>query len=196
MSNAAASLPLIERFWPAADGRARIVRNVALVAFGTLLLAASAKTQVPFWPVPMTLQSMAVVLIGATYGSRLGFATLLAYLAEGAAGLPVLAGTPERGIGLAYMVGPTGGYLLGFLLAATLVGWLVERGFARSLATVALSVAAAHATVHVFGLLWLSSLVGFEKAVVGGFVPFVPADLLKMALSTAIIFAARPTPRR
>ncbi|KAB0680106.1 biotin transporter BioY [Aureimonas leprariae] len=195
MTNAA-SLPIIERVWPVADARTRIVRNVALVAVGTLLLTVAAKTQVPFWPVPMTLQTMAVVLLGASLGSRLGFATVLAYLAEGAAGLPVFAGTPERGIGLAYMLGPTGGYLLGFLLAATLVGWLVERGFARSLPTVALSVLLGHATIHVFGLAWLGSLVGFDKAVAGGLLPFLPADLLKAALSTAIILAARPLARR
>lgn len=187
---------LVERLWPVADATGKTLRAAVMVAAGTLLLYASAKTQVPFWPVPMTMQTVAVVLIGAVYGSRLGFATLLAYLAEGAAGLPVFAGTPERGIGLAYMAGPTGGYLLGFLLAAALIGWLVEQGRARSLATVAASVFAAHAVIHACGLAWLSGFAGIEKAFAAGFLPFLPADLLKMAISTAVIAALRQRGRR
>lgn len=190
MTTIASPSPL-ERLWPAESVSHKALRALALVAIGNLLLIASAKAQVPFWPVPMTLQTLAVVMIGATGGARLGFATLLVYLAEGAAGFPVFAGTPERGIGLLYMVGPTGGYLLGFLLAATLIGWLVESGFARSLPRIALSVLAAHATVHVFGLAWLATSVGFEKAVAGGFVPFLPADLLKMAIAATAIYAMR-----
>ncbi len=187
----------IERLWPAGSASQKAVRAVALVLLGNLLLVAAAKTQVPFWPVPMTMQTLAVVLIGATGGARLGFATLFAYLAQGAAGLPVFAGTPERGIGLAYMVGPTGGYLLGFLLAATLIGWLVQRGVARTLPRIALCVLAAHATVHVFGLAWLSRFVGLEGAVANGFVPFMPADVLKMAIAVAAIAALqRPVGKR
>lgn len=183
------SLPLIDRLWPAAGTSRKAVRAAVMLVLGTVLLWAAAKTQVPFWPVPMTLQSMVVVLIGATYGSRLGFATLLVYLAEGAAGLPVFAGAPERGIGLAYMVGPTGGYLLGFLLAATLVGWLVERGATRALPMIALSVLAAHVTIHSFGLAWLSGFTGLGKAVSVGLVPFLLADLLKMGISIAVLTA-------
>eukprot|EP01037_Dinobryon_pediforme_P033305 gene33305-biopygen19550 len=107
----APGLAAVDRFWTVRTNAERLTRSIALMAVGTVLLWASAKVQIPFWPVPATLQTMVVVLIGAFYGSRLGAATLAAYLAEGALGLPVFAGTPEKGIGLLYMVGPTGGYL-------------------------------------------------------------------------------------
>ncbi|GGE18642.1 biotin transporter BioY [Aureimonas endophytica] len=190
------SLPLVERFWPAAGAAQQAARAVALIAAGSLLLYASAKTAVPFWPVKMSMQTLAVVLIGATYGSRLGVATLLAYLAEGALGLPVFQGTPERGIGLAYMMGPTGGYLLGFVLAAALIGFVVERGYARSLPAIALAALAAHAVIDGFGVAWLSVLFGFEKAVAVGLLPFLLGDLLKAALATALIMAMRPRAAR
>jgi biotin transport system substrate-specific component len=183
-----ASMPLAQRLWPTTGPTEQAVRGIALALIGTLVLTLSAKVQVPFWPVPATLQSLCIVMIGATFGARLGLATVMLYLVEGAAGLPVFAGTPERGIGLAYMVGPTGGYLLGFLVAAYVVGRLVESGFARSLPTIALSVLAAHAAIHGFGLLWLGSAIGFEKAIAVGYLPFVPADLVKMALSTALMW--------
>ena len=98
-----------------------------------LLLALSAKAKVVLGPVDMSLQTLAVLLIGATFGFRLGVATLLLYLAEGAAGLPVFQGTPEKGIGLAYMIGSTGGYLAGFLVMAAIVGWAVDRGWGRNI---------------------------------------------------------------
>ena len=102
-----------------------------LALVGTLALTVSAKTQIPFWPVPMTMQTFVVLVIGMAYGARLGVATIALYLLEGALGLPVFAGTPEKGVGLAYMMGPTGGYLLGFVAGAWLCGWLAERGFDR-----------------------------------------------------------------
>jgi biotin transport system substrate-specific component len=116
----------------AALGRPSLAKSVGLVLIGSLLLTLSARVQVPFFPVPMTLQVLVVLLIGVAYGPRLAGATLAAWLAQGAAGLPVFAGTPEKGLGLAYMAGPTGGYLAGFLVAAILVGWLAERGWAQS----------------------------------------------------------------
>ena len=105
----------------------KALRAVALAVLGSLLLWASAKIQVPFYPVPMTFQTAVVFLIGLAYGWRLAVATLLLYLAQGAMGLPVFAGTPEKGIGLPYMVGPTGGYLAGFVAAAAITGWVGER---------------------------------------------------------------------
>ena len=113
--------------------RATALAGAALLALaGSLLLTLSAKVQVPFYPVPITMQSLVVLCLGATLGARLGAATVVLYLLEGALGLPVFAGTPERGIGLAYMAGPTGGYLIGFVAAAYLVGLLAERGWDRS----------------------------------------------------------------
>ena len=114
--------------WPAGRGAAAL-RTLALLLIGSALLTVSAKIQVPFWPVPMTMQTFVVLVLGAVYGWRLGAATVLAYLAEGAAGLPVFAGTPEKGIGIAYMMGPTGGYLIGFVAAAAVVGVVMQVAF-------------------------------------------------------------------
>ena len=168
---------------------ARLPAKVALVLAGTALLALAAKVQVPFWPVPMTLQTLAVLMIGATLGARMAGATLLAYLAEGAVGLPVFA----SGAGLAYMAGPTGGYLLGFLLAAVFVGLAADRGWLRGGVPVAAVMFAAMALIYLPGVAWLAALIGAEKAVAGGLVPFLPAEAFKLALA---VLLARPLARR
>ena len=168
---------------------ARLPAKIALVLAGTALLALAAKVQVPFWPVPMTLQTLAVLMIGATFGARMAGATLLAYLAEGAVGLPVFA----SGAGLAYMAGPTGGYLLGFLLAAVFVGLAADRGWLRGGVPVAAVMFAAMALIYLPGVAWLAALIGAEKAVAGGLVPFLPAEAFKLALA---VLLARPLARR
>ena len=167
---------------------ARLPAKIALVLAGTALLALAAKVQVPFWPVPMTLQTLAVLMIGATFGARMAGATLLAYLAEGAVGLPVFA----SGAGLAYMAGPTGGYLLGFLLAAVFVGIAADRGWLRGLVPAAAVMFAAMALIYLPGVAWLAALIGAEKAVAGGLVPFLPAEAFKLALA---VLLARPLAR-
>ena len=162
-------------------------RGVVAVVLGSLLLTASAKLQVPFWPVPMTMQSLVVLLLGMSYGLRLGTAAVLLYLAEGAVGLPVFAGTPERGIGLAYMMGPTGGYLVGFVLAAAALGSLAERGWDRSLARIAAAMILGHVILFIPGVLWLAVSLGFAKAVAAGATPFLAATALKTALGIALM---------
>ena len=162
-----------------------LFRTFFLILAGSLLLTLSAKIQVPFYPVPMTLQTLVVLLIGASFGWRMGFATVLAYLAQGAMGLPVFAGTPEKGLGLLYMAGPTGGYLVGFALAAGLTGWLAERGLDRSVIGTAIAMIAGNLVIYVFGLAWLANFVGFEKAVTLGVIPFLFGDLVKIMLATA-----------
>ncbi len=162
-----------------------LFRTFFLILAGSLLLTLSAKIQVPFYPVPMTLQTLVVLLIGASFGWRMGFATVLAYLAQGATGLPVFAGTPEKGLGLLYMAGPTGGYLVGFALAAGLTGWLAERGLDRSVIGTAIAMIAGNLVIYVFGLAWLANFVGFEKAVTLGVIPFLFGDLVKIMLATA-----------
>lgn len=165
-----------------------IIRNIVLAILGTVALWISAKVQVPFYPVPMTMQTFVVLAIGAAFGWRLGGATLLLYLAEGAVGLPVFANTPERGIGLAYMFGPTGGYLLGFFFGAVAVGWLAERGWDRRVLTTFAAMTIGTAIIFVPGVLWLGALVGWDKPVLElGLVPFLPGAVFKIALAAAIL---------
>jgi len=165
--------------------RSSWVRNAVLAVGGSLLLWASAKVQVPFYPVPITMQTFVVLVLGMAFGWRLAAATVGLYLLQGAAGLPVFAGTPERGIGIAYMVGPTGGYLLGYLVAAALVGWLAERGWDKRAATTALAMVAGNAVIYALGVLWLGSVIGWDKPVLEfGLYPFIPGDILKIALAT------------
>jgi biotin transport system substrate-specific component len=160
----------------------RPVANAGAVLLGVCLLTLSAKIQVPFWPVPMTMQTLVVLMLGMAYGSRMAAGTVLAYLLVGAAGFPVLAGTPERGIGLAYMMGPTGGFLVGFLLAAWLVGLLAERGFDRSLLACGAAMLLGHAVISLGGVVWLAALLGTTKAIQVGFMPFLASSVLKTAL--------------
>ena len=162
-------------------------RTFFLVLAGSLLLTLSAKIQVPFYPVPMTLQTLVVLLIGVAFGWRMGFATVLAYLAQGAMGLPVFAGTPEKGLGLLYMAGPTGGYLVGFAFAAALTGWLAEHGLDRSAIGTAIAMIAGNLVIYLIGLIWLANFVGFEKAVTFGMIPFLFGDLVKIMLATATL---------
>jgi len=157
---------------------------LALALAGTALLALSAKVQVPFYPVPLTMQTYVLLVLGMAYGWRLGGATVLLYLAEGAAGLPVFAGTPAKGIGLAYMTGSTGGYLVGFVLAALLCGWLAERGWDRHLLSTAVAMTTGTAIIFIPGLLWLGVLFGWDKPIAAwGLMPFLPGAVAKIALA-------------
>jgi len=171
---------LAASIWP--DDRSRLLRAAVLALAGSALLTLSAKIQVPFWPVPMTMQTYVVLVLGAMFGARLGAATVLLYLAQGAMGLPVFAGTPEKGLGLAYMMGPTGGYLVGFVAAAWVVGLLAERGWDRSIVRLMVAMAAGHAIIFAFGVTWLAQLVGWNKAWMLGVAPFYAATVFKTAL--------------
>lgn len=165
-----------------------MLRKAALVALGSVALWISAKIQVPFYPVPLTMQTFIVLAIGMAFGMRLGALTVALYLAEGMLGLPVFAGTPEKGIGLAYMVGPTGGYLLGYLVAAGVVGFLAERGFDRSVAKTAVAMMAGNLVIYAFGLLWLGAIVGWDKPVLAwGMTPFLLGDGAKLLLAAMLL---------
>ncbi len=168
--------------WPAKG----MTRNIALAIAGSLALWASAKLSVPFFPVPMTMQTFMVLAIGAAFGWRLGAATVILYLVEGATGLPVFSNSPERGIGLAYMAGPTGGYLVGFVLAAMTSGWLAEKGADRNVFAMFCAMLLGALVIYLPGILWLSGFTGMEKAISLGFVPFVLADIFKAGLAAAI----------
>lgn len=177
---------LVSTLWPTRR-EASFLRLTLLAIAGSLLLTLSAKIQVPFWPVPMTMQTLVVLVIGMAFGPRLGVATVGLYLAEGAFGLPVFAGTPAKGIGLAYMVGPTGGYLAGFVAATLVVGWLAERGWDRGILTTLAAMVLGTAAIYAFGLAWLAYLLDGGRAVAYGLLPFLPAAALKIALATALL---------
>jgi biotin transport system substrate-specific component len=178
---------LIGMLWPP-ESTSRAIRLAVLAAAGTVLLTLSAKIQVPFYPVPMTMQTFAVLVIGMTYGWRLAAVTLLLYLLAGAVGLPVFAGTPAKGVALAYMMGGTGGYLVGFVLAAAACGWFAERGWDRSAATTALVMLIGNVIIYIPGLLWLGVLFGWDKPILQwGLTPFILGDLAKVALAAAVL---------
>lgn len=160
-----------------------ITKFAACTMAGAALITLGAKTQIPFWPVPMTLHTLAVFWIAVSFGPRLAFAAMATYLAAGAAGAPVFSGSPERGIGLAYMFGPTGGYLLGYLAAAGLIGWLA-RG--ASLPRQAVAMLVGLATVYALGLAWLGNFVPARELLAAGLTPFLAGDLLKIALVCAL----------
>ncbi len=179
---------LIATLWNNTSGINRAVRGVVLAFVGTLLLTLSAKIQVPFYPVPMTMQTFVVLALGMSYGWRLGGATMLLYMAEGAMGLPVFAGTPEKGIGLAYMMGGTGGYLIGYVFAAMATGWLAEQGWDRSAMGTALAMLIGNAIIYVPGVLYLGVLFGWDKPIVEwGFTPFILGDFVKLALAVTVM---------
>ncbi|WP_423208217.1 biotin transporter BioY [Paracoccus yeei] len=152
---------------------------VALAALITL----GAKIQVPFWPVPMTMHTLAVLSIAILAGPRLAAGAVATYLAAGAAGLPVFSGSPARGIGLAYMVGPTGGYLLGYLLAAALTGWLaIGGGTMRRI----LAMLAGMGVIYANGAAWLCRFVPAADVWAVGIFPFLMGDLLKIGLAAGL----------
>ena len=174
--------PMGEVIWPGAGA----LRDFALITLGSVFIALMAQPEIilPFSPVPITLQPLAVGLTGALLGSRRGVLAVALYLAEGAAGLPVFAGGAG---GILRFMGPTGGYLAGFMLSAFVVGSLCERGFGRSFWTGAAALLCGNACVHVMGLAWLSSFIGLSKAIQVGFIPFVGADLLKVVAAGLLL---------
>ena len=170
-------------------GRPLALKTVA-VLLGTLFLAASSWIEVPMFPVPMTMQTFAVTLIGALYGWRLGAVTVLAWLVEGAVGFPVLAGGAA---GLAHFAGPTGGYLAAFPLAAALVGFLAERGWTAEgkLFKSFVAMLLGNAFILAFGGAWLAAMIGVSDAIQFGVVPFILGAIVKSALATASVEATR-----
>lgn len=170
--------------WSRARGETSLGLNLLLVAAGAVLMTVSAKFQVPLYPVPLSLQTLVAVGLGFALGPVLGGAAVLAYLAQGAAGLPVFAGTPQLGIGLPYMLGPTGGFLAGLLLATVVAGTLVQARLARGVVATMGVALLAGASVYVPGLLWLGQYVGFGHGLLeAGLYPFIVGDLVKAAIA-------------
>ena len=171
--------PISAVLWP----ENTLLRNIILAFGGSLLLAISAHINVLTLPVPVTMQTFVVLGLGAALGWRLAGATVLLYLSQGALGLPVFA----KGAGPLYMMGPTGGYLLGFLIAAVVVGWLAERGMDRTPAKMFPAMLFGNFLIYIPGVLWLASFIGMDKTFMGGVLPFLLTDVVKCALA-AIVF--------
>lgn len=179
---------LAERSWPSTSTATALSakslwRATSLAVLGSLLIALCAHIKVPMWPVPMTMQTFAVLLIGIAYGPRLGLATITLYLAEGASGLPVFA----VGGGLAYFAGPTGGYLVGFALAGIAVGALARRGWDKSVPHAFAAMVLGTLLIYIPGAAWLGSIIGYEKAVTVGVLPFLAGDLIKAGLGAMLL---------
>jgi biotin transport system substrate-specific component len=186
MAIATTMRPLVSLALPE-KGAARLVTQLFLAIAGTLLLTLSAKTKVVLGPVDMSLQTLAIFLIAAAFGMRLAVATLLLYMLEGAMGFPVFQSTPEKGIGIAYMLGTTGGYLAGFVVMAAIAGWAADRGFDRNPFKLFGALLVAEAVMMAMGFAWLATIIGAEKAWQFGVVPFILPDLIKVALAASLV---------
>lgn len=183
----ASPLTLTEALWPAPSTTRRAVRTVVLVTVGTALLALSAQLRIPFYPVPFTMQTFVVLVLGLTLGPRLAGGTVAAYLAVGSAGAPVFAGLAG---GAAVLSGATAGYLWGMLAAAVAMGFLAERGWDRSRGRTLGAMLIGTAIIFAAGLGWLANLFGLEAAVSTGLVPFLASEAAKIALAVATVPAA------
>ncbi len=173
---------LINSIWPLKNIDT-ILKNIILILFGTIILTISAKIQIPFWPVPMTMQTYVVLVIGMIYGFKLGFLTLLTYLIEGALGIPVFA----KGGGLIYLTGPTAGYLYGMLIASGVIGYYSERGLVKSSIDAILPLILGTNIIFICGVGYLGSIIGYEKALIAGLLPFIPSEFFKIALALSTI---------
>ena len=162
----------------------RCVYEILLVLTGTVLLAVSAKVQIPMWPVPITAQTFAVLLIAALFGSKRGVVTMLAYLGEGALGLPVFAG-PVAGLG--YFAGPTVGFLIGFVIAAMIVGRLAERGWDRKFKSTVAAMTVGTVAIFACGLVWLLFYPHDENLLVAELYLLVPGAIIKIVLAAALL---------
>lgn len=171
---------LVEVIWP----RIGLRREIVLILVSSWLIALSAQVVIPIRPVPITGQTFGVLLVGALLGSKRGALAVLVYLAQGAMGLPIFAGGMG---GAARLAGPTGGYLIGFIIAAFAVGWLSEKGWNRGFTATVISMVIGTAAIYAFGLPWLATFVGWESVLKVGLFPFLPGDLLKVILAAAAL---------
>lgn len=170
------------------EGTQQLIKQAALVVLGIAVLAIAAKIKVPMWPVPITMGTFAVLTIGAAYGARLGLVTILGYMIVGALGFDVFAGSSAEAYGLTYMMGGTGGYLLGYVMATVALGWFAQAGWDRSAGKMALAMLAGNVLIYVPGLIWLGMLYGWDKPIMQwGLTPFLIGDALKLALAAALL---------
>jgi biotin transport system substrate-specific component len=185
--NSAMNNKVLSELFGATEGSMRLAKQAALVVLGIAILAVAAKIKVPMWPVPITMGTFAVLSIGAAYGARLGLVTIFGYMLIGALGFDVFAGSTAEKFGLEYMMGGTGGYLVGYVMATVLLGTLARMGWDRSAPKMALAMLLGNALIYIPGLIWLGMLFGWDKPILAwGLTPFLVGDLVKLALAAAL----------
>jgi len=163
----------------------KIIKLFLIALLGSILLTISAKIKIPFYPVPMTMQTFVVLFLGISFGHKVGTAAVVLYLIEGISGLPVFSNSPEKGIGISYFVGPTMGYLIGFVFTSMLVGYLkFNKNFFLNFLKITISTS----LIYFFGVLWLGTLIGWDKPILQlGVYPFLLAELFKILLITLLV---------
>ena len=162
----------------------QIIKSLIVIFLGSVILAVSAKIKIPFYPVPMTMQTFVVLFLGVCFGYKIAISTVGLYLIEGILGLPVFSNSPERGVGLVYFTGPTMGYLIGFIFASFLASFVK---IIDNYLIIFIKLVIAVSSIYIFGVLWLGTLIGWDKPVVQlGITPFLLAELLKIVLLTII----------
>jgi biotin transport system substrate-specific component len=162
----------------------KVLKTFVLISLGTIVLTISAKLKIPFYPVPMTMQTFVVLFLGLAFGYKIGLATVGVYLLEGIVGIPVFSNSPEKGVGLVYFTGPTMGYLIGFLSAVFFAGYL---NLKNNIFIVFIKLIFSVSTIYLFGVLWLGTLIGWDKPILQlGVIPFLLAELFKICLLTLL----------
>jgi biotin transport system substrate-specific component len=166
------------------NSQSKLIKSFIVIILGSIALTVSAKLKIPFYPVPMTMQTFVVLFLGLSFGYKIGLTTVGLYLLEGMAGLPVFSNSPEKGIGLIYFTGPTMGYLIGFLVASFLSAFInIKDNFLIIFLKLSMSVS----TIYIFGILWLGTLIGWDKPIIQlGVTPFLLAEFFKITLLTLL----------
>ena len=158
----------------------KILKYILIIFFGSILLTISSKIKIPFYPVPMTMQTFVVLFLGMSFGYKVGLATVSLYLFEGIIGLPVFSNSPEKGVGLVYFTGPTMGYLIGFLFATFLAGYF---NFKKNILSNFIKLLVSVSVIYIFGIFWLGNLIGWDKPIIQlGVTPFLLAELFKILI--------------
>ena len=162
----------------------KVLKSILVVLVGSILLTISSKIKIPFYPVPMTMQTFVVLFLGISFGYKIGIATVGLYLIEGIFGLPVFSNSPEKGVGIVYFTGPTMGYLIGFLLATFLAGYLDLK---TNIVSIFLKLILSVSVIYILGLIWLGILIGWDKPIFQlGAAPFLLAELFKILILTLL----------
>ena len=166
------------------NSQTQIIKSLLVIFIGSIILAISAKIKIPFYPVPMTMQTFVVLFLGISFGYKIALATVTLYLLEGIIGMPVFSNSPERGVGLVYFTGPTMGYLIGFLSACFLASYIKNED---NYFTIFMKLIFSVSTIYILGVLWLGTLIGWDKPIFElGVMPFLLAEILKITLLTVI----------